>query len=382
MIVIVGAGLIGLSIAYELAKRGAGVRVVDAREPGKAASWAGAGMLAPYTENLESSAFETFCTASLAAYPPYVRELHECGGVDARLRLDGIVEAAFDYDGAARLHAHVAALEARGIPARRLTREEVRALEPGLGSAVVAGAFKTGEGAVDNRRLGRALHAACLARGVRIDERAGEAALEADTRRALGVRIARGFVPAETVVNATGAWAGALEGVPAHARVNVIPVKGQMLALAMPRGFVQHVTWVPGAYVVPRDDGRLLIGATVEDVEFDVRVTARGTSTLLAAALAALPALADLTVAESWAGIRPGTPDGLPYLGETTLSGYVVAGGHYRNGILLAPATATAVADILEGRSRPDLAPFSPKREEARPPWCEEAGATVAKETV
>ncbi len=382
MIVIVGAGLIGLSIAYELAKRGAGVRVVDAREPGRAASWAGAGMLAPYTESLESSAFESFCATSLAAYPAYVRELHERGGVDARLRLDGIVEAAFDDDGAARLDAHVAALEARGVPARRLTREALRVLEPGLGSGAVAGAVKAGEGAVDNRRLGRALHAACLALGVRIDERAGEAALEADTRRALGVRIASGFVPAKAVVNAMGAWAGALEGVPPHARVNVIPVKGQMLALAMPRGFVQHVTWVPGAYLVPRDDGRLLIGATVEDVGFDVRVTARGISTLLAAALAALPALADLAVSETWAGIRPGTPDGLPYVGETTLSGYVVAGGHYRNGILLAPATATALADVLAGRPRPDLAPFSPKREEARAVCCEEAGGAIAKEPV
>ncbi|MBC5803688.1 MAG: FAD-dependent oxidoreductase, partial [Candidatus Eremiobacteraeota bacterium] len=158
--------------------------------------------------------------------------------------------------------------------------------------------------------------------------------------------------------------------------------------LAMPRGLVCHVMWAPGAYLVPRDDGRLLVGATVEDAGFDVRVTARGLGTLLDAALSALPALGNLAVAETWAGIRPGTPDGLPYLGESSLSGYVVATGHYRNGILLAPVTAQAIADILEGRSRPDLAPFSPQRAEGRPAAglpraaeSEETYAAIAKES-
>jgi len=375
VIVVVGAGLIGLSIAYELSKRGADVRVIEAGETGRAASWAGAGMLAPFTENVVPNAFENFCAAALQAYPSFVADLQACGGVDARLRLDGIIEAAFDRADAARLDAHVAALAERNVPARRLTAREVRALEPALGPAVVAGAFKPSEGAVDNRRLGRALHAACLARGVRIDERAGEVALEADTRRALGVRTAYGFVPAQAVVNAAGAWAGALAGVPVQARVAVVPVKGQMLALAMPRAFVRHAMWVPGAYLVPRDDGRLLIGATMEDAGFDVRVTARGIGTLLDAALRALPALGDLTLAETWAGIRPGTPDGLPYIGESALSGYVIAAGHHRNGILLAPVTAQAVADILEGRSRADITRFSPQRAAER----EETCAPVAK---
>jgi len=175
----------------------------------------------------------------------------------------------------------------------------------------------------------------------------------------LGVRSALGFVPASAVVNAAGAWAGRIEGVPPSCRPPVAPVKGQMLALQAPRGLVPHVTWVPGAYLVPRDDGRLLIGATVEDAGYDVRVTAGGVERLLNAVLRAAPALESCAVTETWAGLRPGTPDGLPYLGATPLAGYFLAAGHYRNGILLAPATARAVADAIEGKASSSLRDFS-----------------------
>ena len=371
MIAIVGAGLIGLGIAYELAKRGANVRVIDAYEPGRAASWAGAGMLAPYTETPESAEFEAFCIESLTRYPGFVEELHVRGGVDARLKLDGIVEAAYDEAGERRLRERVVALSARGIAARWISRDAAHAEEPALSAGVRGAASCEHEGHVDNRRLGRALHAACEALGVRIDANAGTVAIEADARRVLGVRGPDGFIPADAVVNAAGAWAGELAGVPAHVRVPVVPVKGQMLALAMPRGLVRRVLWVPGAYLVPREDGRLLVGATVERAGFDARVTARGMGSLLSAALAALPALGDLAVVETWAGLRPGSPDGLPYIGTAALGGYYVASGHYRNGILLTPATAVLVADLLEGRSA-GIAAFSPQRDH-------EASAAVAK---
>jgi glycine oxidase len=350
VVVVIGAGLIGLSIAYELAKRGADVRVIDAHEPAGAASWAGAGMLAPYTEALDCAAFEAFCVRSLGLYPSFVEELREESGVDAHLRLDGIVEAAYSEADVARLRASVAALGARKVPAAWLSRGEARGLEPALGPHLHGAAFVEGQGQVDNRRLGRALRAACERRGVRIVAQAGGLAVEADPRRILGIRTAQGFVAAETVVNAAGAWAGEVEGVPACARIPVRPVKGQMLALALPRGLVQRVVWVPQAYLVPRIDGRLLVGATVEESGFDVRVTAAGLNALLNGALAAMPALRDLAVSESWAGLRPGTPDGLPFLGATALQGYLVASGHYRNGILLAPASAVAIADAVEGK--------------------------------
>jgi glycine oxidase len=359
-IAIVGAGLIGLSIAYELARRGATVRVFEAREPARAASWAGAGMLAPYTEAPASEVFDAFCEDSLARYPAFAAGLSERGGVDAHLRLDGILEIAFDAETRVRLRDRVAGLRERGVAARYLERDEARSLEPVLGATCRGVALCEPEGTIDNRRLGRALLGACRSLGVRLDEQTGDVALEADERRVLGVRSKLGFIPARAVVNASGAWAGALTGVPERAHIPVTPVKGQMLALAMPRRFVRRTLWVPGAYLVPRDDGRLLVGATVEPAGFDTRVTAQGMHALLDAALAALPALRDLTVAETWAGLRPGTPDGLPFIGETNLAGYFVASGHYRNGILLAPATAALVADLLEGK--PGIPAFSPLR--------------------
>lgn len=362
MIVVIGAGLIGLGIAYELAKRGADVRVVDASAPGRAASWAGAGMLAPYTEPSVDAGFAAFCARSLALYPAYVEELRVCGSVDARLRLDGTLELAFDAAGAERLRRHASELAGQGVAARWLSSAEVRNAEPALGPCE-GGVATEGEGQVDNRRLGRALEAACAALRVPIDTGTGAVALEADARRALGVRTPEGFRAASAVVNASGAWAGELAGVPAEARIPVRPVKGQMLALAAPRGFVRRVLWVPGAYLVPRDDGRLLVGATVEEAGFDVRVTAGGQHALLRAALAALPSLAGLTVSETWAGLRPGSPDDKPFIGATSLAGYFVAAGHYRNGILLTPATALAVADALEGKAAAlDVAGLSPGR--------------------
>ena len=365
-VVIVGAGLIGLGIAYELARRGASVRVIDAHEPGRAASWAGAGMLAPYTEAHPSADFEAFCVSSLALYPEFVADLRARSGVDARLALDGILEAAYDSPAEDRLRAQVESRLARGIPARWLDRDELQRFEPALGRTARGAAFSPSEGHVDNRRLGRALRGACDALGVRIDENTGPVALEADARRVLGMRHPRGFVPAGAVVNAAGAWAGSIEGLPPHAVLPVVPVKGQMLALAMSSNFIRRVMWLPGAYLVPRDDGRLLVGATVEDAGFDVRVTAAAMRTLLDAALAALPALAELTIVEMWAGLRPATPDSLPYIGPTSLGGYFVAAGHYRNGILLTPATARLIADILEGRST-GIDAFSPLRAQEAP---------------
>ena len=177
------------------------------------------------------------------------------------------------------------------------------------------------------------------------------------------LRTADGFVAAPIVVNAAGAWAGEVAGVPAHARVPVVPVAGQMLAISLPRTLVRHVVWARGVYLVPRSDGRLLVGATVEHRGFDARVTAAGIAWLLRGALETAPSLGDFTVSETWAGVRPGTSDGFPFLGATAVDGYFVAAGHYRNGILLTPITAEILADAIEQKPpRIDLAPFAPGR--------------------
>jgi glycine oxidase len=314
-------------------------------------------MLAPYTENADDPALRSLCTASLQAYPAFVDRVRAASNVDPQLRLDGIVHAAYGDADLSELRAQAAELSAQGVGCRLLDRQGALWEEPWLGPGISGALLVGGEGHVDNRRLGRALTAACEALGA-IVERVGRVSIACDGRRVLGVHSDLGFTPAAVAINACGAWAGSLPGVPARDLPPIVPVKGQMLALEAPAGFVRHATWIPGAYLVPRADGRVLVGATAEPGIDDVRVTAGGIGSLLSAALAAAPSLSGFALSESWAGVRPGTPDGRPFIGPTGLEGLFVASGHFRNGILLAPITAALIARCVSGE-RPDLlAPF------------------------
>ena len=357
-VVVIGAGLIGLAIAFELAGRGATVRVYDHGEPGRAASWAGAGMLAPYSEHIVNDSLAKLCAASLWEYPEFELRVRDASNIDSRLRLNGIVHTAFSETQLERRKRQWHRLAQSKLEAEILDRASVLSAEPWLGAHVAGGMLVAGEGCVDNRLLGRALVAACQARGVRVAQ-TSQLRVECDQRRVLGVHTNLGFVAAGAIVNACGAWASQLKGVPPSCVPPVEPIKGQMLALAAPAGLVRHATWIPGAYLVPRDDGRLLVGATVEPVGFEERVTAQGMHELLQATLSAAPTLGSFAVTESWAGLRPGTPDGLPFLGPTPIDGLFLACGHYRNGILLAPVTARTIADAIEGKPAPELLPFS-----------------------
>ncbi|MEO7038498.1 MAG: glycine oxidase ThiO [Candidatus Elarobacter sp.] len=350
MIVIIGSGLIGLTAAYELAKRGAEVHVVEAYDSAASASWSGAGRLAPFTDSEGGDEQENFLATALGLYQVFVKELHKRTGVDPFLRIDGIIEVAHDEETVTRLRDRAESLVARGIHAHWFDPDEVRRLEPSLGPATLGASLIEDEGQIDTRQLGQALRLACVDVGVKLEERAGPVALEADSERVLGVRAGENFVAAEMVVNAAGAWAGELRGVPPHVRIPVVPVKGQLLSLAMPDRLVTRAMSVPGAYLIPRTDGTLLIGETVEETGFDVRVDAAATQRLREAAVRALPALANLAVDDVWAGLRPRTPNGRPFIGATELGGYFVAAGHYRNSILLAPATAQAIANVIEGK--------------------------------
>ncbi len=358
-IAIVGAGLIGTAIAYELAKRGAAVTIFDRAEPARAASWAGAGMLAPFSEDLPDPAMLELCRASFADYPAFVAALRADTGLDVHLLPHGTLHVALDRPAMAQLERLAVVYARNGGEVTILDRAGTLAREAAVSGAVVGSLFLANEAQVDNRRLGRALVAACTSRGVRF-ERVDELALETDARRVRGLRSRHGFVPAATVINAAGAWAGALAGVPTAARVPVMPIAGEMLALAVPIPFARAMIWHGHTYLVPRDDGRLLIGATVVDRGFDARVTAGGLRTLLDAALHAAPSLANFAVVETWAGLRPGSPDQRPFLGTTPVEGYYVAAGHYRNGILLTPITARAIAElVLTGRSAVPLEAFA-----------------------
>ncbi len=361
-VAIVGGGLIGLATAFELAQRGATVRVYERGEPGHGASWAGAGMLAPYAERIEDETLLDLCRTSLAQYPAFVQRVVDAGGVKVDVSLDGIVEAAFDDERLEELTSFARELAVRNVTSDVLDRRAALLAEPALGKHTVGALIIGGQGYVDNRRLGRAILAACRAEGVIVHAPVADVAIECDERRVLGVRSALGFTPASIVINAAGAWAAHIPGVPPEAIAAVSPVKGQMLALAAPEGFLRRATWVPGAYLVPRTDGRLLIGATVEDAGFDERVTAKAVDALLHAALVAAPSLGAFTLTETWAGLRPATPDGRPFIGPTAIAGLLLATGHYRNGILLAPVTATTIASFVESGDAAPLAAWSPLR--------------------
>lgn len=366
-VVVLGCGLIGLACARELARRGHAVTVLDPGDPVRAASWAAAGMLAPRTEAVDGdAALLGLCDVSLALYPDFVAAVRDETGIDARLILDGITVAAFDEDGFSHLQARALELTACGTAHRLLHRDDLRAAEPALSRDALGALVIEGEGQVDNRLLGRALHAACLALGVRIVAGAGDVAVEADERRIRGVRTAYGFLAAPAVVNAAGAWSSRIGGLPEKARTRVFPIKGQMAAVEVQPGFLKRVTWAPGVYLVPRSDGRLLIGASVERAGFDMTVKTGTITKLLSAAIAAVPDLAECSIVETWAGLRPGSPDGRPLIGATALEGLFDATGHGRNGVLLTPVTAIALADVIEGRdvSR-DVLAASPLRARA-----------------
>ncbi len=359
MIAIIGGGVIGLSIALELARTGEeDVRVYDRAEPGRAASWAAAGMLAPYTEELPHPALQALCERSLQMFEQYVSRIEALSGVDVQLRASGILSAAFDEQQEQHLIERERALTARGIRAQLLDPHEVAVLEPAVSHTVRRALLVEAEGHVDNRRLTRALREACMRSGVTICEHTDAIVVEMDSRRVLGVRSSSGYAAASAVVNAAGVAAGDLAGVARECVVPMRGVKGQIVELAVPELLMRRPVWVPGAYLVPRANGRLLIGATVEDAS-DVRVTAQGVATLLEAALAGAPALRDFSLVDMWAGLRPRTPDGLPVLGATRREGYFVAAGHYRNGILLAPVTGEIVARAIHGERLPDLQPFA-----------------------
>src|SRR5260370_3386684 len=232
-VAVVGAGLIGLGVAYELAKRGVSVTVYDRAEPARAAWWAGAGMLAPFSEATPDAAMLAFGRTALAGYPAFVDELHERTGVDARFRRDGTLHVALDEAALAALRVRAETFRANGGEVRVLDRGETLEREPLLAKHCAGSLFVANEAQVDNPRPGPALTAACEALGVRF-ERVDDLALEADARRVRGLHTPHGFTAAPIVVNAAGAWAGELAGVPAAVRVPVRPVAGEMLALAVP----------------------------------------------------------------------------------------------------------------------------------------------------
>lgn len=363
---IAGGGLIGLACAWRAARRGLRVRVLERDRAGAAASAVAAGMLAPVGEaSWGEDALLGLGMASLELWPRFAAELEAESGELAGLGREGALHVALDRDEAEALRRHHELHRELGLDSEWLRPSGCRRLEPGLAPSVRAGLQVPGEGVADPVAATAALLAALARIGVEVDEGAEVAGLDlgpdgCEVTLAGGERIGAG-----RVVVAAGAWSGVADWLPAAERPPVRPVKGEILTLRSPGGAPPCERIVAGdrVYLVPRSDGRLIVGATMEERGFDTTVTAGGVHELLREAYRVLPEIAELELVEARAGLRPGTPDNAPVIGPGGDPRLVLATGHHRNGVLLAPVTAEAVAALLCGEApEVDLAPFSPRR--------------------
>jgi len=365
-VAIIGAGAIGLGIGWRLAQAGAAVDVFESDSAGRGASWAAAGMLAAGVETEPGErALASLTAESLRRWPSFAAELDAASGISVELRTEGTLAVATTADEAARLRHEAEFQRSLGIELRWLTGAETRRLEPHLAPAIAAAALSPRDVQVNNRQLVEALALAVERAGGRMHEHARVDRVEIAGERVRAIRIGDRRHEVDIVVLAAGAWSREIEGLPAEARPPVRPVKGQMLALQMDAAapLLRHVVWAPGVYLVPRLDGRLIVGATVEERGFDASLTAGGMLSLLEAAWRVLPAIEDCAIAESWVGFRPGSPDDAPILGPTAIEGLILATGHHRNGILLTPVTADEVSRcVLEGEVGDAIRPFGIER--------------------
>jgi glycine oxidase len=354
-VIVVGGGVIGLASAWRLAQQGLSVAVLERGRPGAGATHVSAGMLAPVTEaEFGDEPVLEERLAAAGAWPGFAAELAEAGGVDCGYRRNGCLSVALDADELADVRRHHDFRLELGLSADWLLPSACRELEPALSTRTAGGSFTPDDGEVDPRMLTAALLAALDHEGVpvRPDTEVIAAQLEGD--RLTGVRTADGTThPAGLVVLAAGCWSGSCSWLPESARPAVRPVKGQIVRLHGPADepVIERTIRTPEVYVVPRATGEVVVGATVEERGFDTTVTAGAVHELLREAYRAVPELAELEFVEASAGLRPGTPDNVPIVAHGLLDGLVIATGHYRNGILLAPTAAERVAGLVAERA-------------------------------
>jgi len=360
-VAIAGGGLIGASIALELSRAGLRVGVFDRQEPGRESSWAGAGILSPAPEGLAMIPLVPLGKASMAIYPEFVRVVEEVSGQSAGYRPKGTLQALFARDAREELSTIIALHHGLGLKAEPLSANDARELEPALSDDLEAGVLRPEEASVDNRALTQAVLAAAGRSGAQFFPGSAAEAIWRDGARCIGLHLKNEKIEAQWTVVAAGCFSANIEGVAPYAPVR--PAKGQMLALRADDLQIERVLWSEKIYLVPRNDGRILAGATVEYTGFEKALTAGGLEKILAGALELAPGLAAACVEETWAGLRPDSPDHLPILGPTDIDGLLVATGHFRGGILLTPITARLVREWITLQSvSVDWDRFSPMR--------------------
>lgn len=362
-VIVVGGGAIGLAIAREVRARGRTVLVLESGRAGSGASWAAAGMLSPLGEALDPGPFLSFGLESLALWPSLAQDLEEESGVAVELRRSGKLRVAFTEPERLRLHRRLEWAREQGVPAQWMEPAEVTRAVTGIGPSALGGLLLEDDYRVDNRALSQALLASARKKGAEIREMERVRGVQIDAGRCTGLYLEDGTtLEAGCVVLAAGAWSGRIQGLPVA--VPVRPVRGEMVALRPAETPPSLILESESAYLVPRDDGRLLAGATEDEVGFEPGPSASGVHSVLTAAIELMPSLAEARITETWSGFRPGSPDGMPILGAyPEVDDLFLATGHYRNGILLTPATAQSLADLIDG-VEPGLLPpeFNPGR--------------------
>jgi len=364
-VIIVGGGVIGLSIARELASRGVSdIVLFDKGELGKEASWAAGGILAPQVEADSADEFFKLATASRDLYPSLAHALYDETGIDVELDQTGTLYLGFNEDDEVELRQRFAWQRRTGLRVEWLNSEDLRRLEPNISAEVRCALRFPDDWQIENRKLVQALIAANQRLRVRLLPKCEVTSLRVERDRVAGVEVANGMISAAVVIVCAGAWTSSLTISTTSARIEIEPVRGQMLCFKPITQLAQHVIYSSRGYLVPRRDGRLLAGSTSERVGFDNRVTEEGVNSIRSMASEIAPALQAARLIDSWAGFRPRAIDDLPVIGpDVEVEGLFYATGHYRNGILLTPITAKVLADcVTERLNSPFLASFSPHR--------------------
>ncbi|MCB0870788.1 MAG: glycine oxidase ThiO [Solirubrobacterales bacterium] len=362
--IVVGGGLIGLATAWELREAGASVTVLEKESPGCGASRVAAGMLAPIGElDFGEPELLAMNLKSRELYPDFVGKIESETGLDTGYRNCGALHVALDRDESGELKRIMELQQSHGLDSKWLGPMAARDLEPGISPSLAGAVLVEEDAVVDPRALVEALRAGLSGRGVRIEiSEATGLVLEGD--RVIGVETPAGTFGAGAVVAAPGAEAGIAPWLPEEVRPPVRPVKGQVVELGgdPEDPACQRILGSERVYIAPRPDGRVILGATVEEMGFDQRVTGGGIHELLREAYRLLPDVAEMEFLGATAGLRPGTPDNLPVIGRTEIEGLILATGHYRNGILLAPVTAKSVAGLIGGEEPGAIGAASPHR--------------------
>ena len=368
-VAIIGGGIMGSAIALRLAQRGIGVTVIERGIPGAEASSAAAGILGPQMEAEGPGPLLELGLKSRALYPALAAELRDLTGIDVGYDRSGVLAVAFDEAGEAALSARRAWQLGRGLRVDSLSGDAARAREPALGPAVRAALAFTDDAQVVARDLARAFSQAAAGAGARFLTGRYVRRVVIANDAVTGVELDGDVLPAGVVVVAAGSWSGLVDGAGVPPTV-VRPARGQLVSIETRPPLFRHVVSAPGGYLVPRRDGTVLAGSTVEMAGFRKEVTVGGLAAILTLARTVIPALADAPVTGTWSNFRPFTEDHLPVLGATRVRGLVLATGHFRNGILLAPITAQAIAELIAtGQAPIDLAPFAIERFAMRTTW-------------